>query len=72
MLYQWTKFKCHTLFLSQDTKHNVLLSSIWTVDDVINFKIFLKSTSKATADKQKKRGRRMYKNLNISRTKRAF
>ena len=27
ILYQWTKFQCHTLFLSQDTKQNVLLSS---------------------------------------------
>ena len=27
ILYQWTKFQCHNLFLSQDIKHNVLLSS---------------------------------------------
>ena len=27
ILYQWTKFQCHTLFLSQDIKQNVLLSS---------------------------------------------
>ena len=26
-LYQWTKFQCHTLFLSQDIKQNVLLGS---------------------------------------------
>ena len=26
-LYQWTKFQCHTLSLSQDIKQNVLLSS---------------------------------------------
>ena len=25
MLYQWTKFRCQTLFLSQDIKQNVLL-----------------------------------------------
>ena len=36
------------------------------------FKIFLGLTSKAVADKGKKRGRRKYKNVNISRTKRAF
>ena len=24
---QWTKFQCHTLFLPQDIKQNVLLSS---------------------------------------------
>ena len=27
ILYQWLKFQCHTLFLSQDIKQNVLLSS---------------------------------------------
>ena len=27
ILYQWTKFQCHTLFLYQDIKQNVLLSS---------------------------------------------
>ena len=27
ILYQWTKFQCHTLFLSQDIKQNVLLIS---------------------------------------------
>ena len=26
ILYQWTKFKCHTLIGSQDIKENVLLS----------------------------------------------
>ena len=41
-------------------------------DDVTNLKIFLGSTSKAMADKERKRGRRKYKNLNISRTKIAF
>ena len=54
MLYQWTKFKCHTLFLSQDTKHNVLLSSIWTVDDVINFKIFLNQPLKQQLTRKKR------------------
>ena len=27
ILYQWTNFQCHTLFLSQDIKQNLLLSS---------------------------------------------
>ena len=27
ILYQWTKFQCHTFFTSQDIKQNVLLSS---------------------------------------------
>ena len=44
----------------------------YTVDGVINFKIFLGSTAKAMADREKKRGRRKYKNLNTLRTKRAL
>ena len=43
-----------------------------TIDDIINFKIYLGSSCKAMADREKKRGGRKYKNLNISRTKRAF
>ena len=27
MLYQWTKFQCHTFFPFQDIKPNILLSS---------------------------------------------
>ena len=45
---------------------------IKTVDDDINSKIYLGSTSKAIADREKKRGRWKYKNLNILRMKRAF
>ena len=41
-------------------------------DDIINYKTFLGSTSKAMGDRGKKMGRQKYKNLNISRTKRAF
>ena len=37
-----------------------------------SFKIFLRSSSKAMTDREKKRGRGKYKNLNISTTKRAF
>ena len=43
---------CPTLFLSQDIKQTGLLSSYF---DIINFKIFLGSTSKAMADRGKKR-----------------
>ena len=53
MLYRWTKFQCHTLFISQDIKH-VLLSSLKCVE---KFKIFLESPSNAMADKEKRRGR---------------
>ena len=27
IFYQWTKFQCHTFFLSKDIKQNMLLSS---------------------------------------------
>ena len=47
-------------------------SLLFTTNDVINFKIDLRSSYKAMTDKVKKRGRRKYKNLNISRTKKAF
>ena len=72
ILYQWTKFQCRTLFLSQDIKQNVRLLGSYLDSDVINFKIFIESTSQAMADREKKRGRRKYKNVNISRTERAF
>ena len=39
---------------------------------ITNFKIFHGSASKAMADRDKKRGRQKYKNLNISRTKKSF
>ena len=45
---------------------------IKTTDDVINFKIFLGSSSKAMGDRKKKKGRQKYKNLSILRMKRAF
>ena len=42
------------------------------VDDIKNLKIYLQTTSKAIADREKKTGKQKYKNLNISRMKRAF
>ena len=42
------------------------------IDDAINFNIYLRSASKAMADRDKKRGRKKWKKLNIFRTKRAF
>ena len=47
ILYQWTKFQCHTLFLSLEIK---------TVDDIMNLKVFLGSTSEAMADGGKNKG----------------
>ena len=43
-----------------------------TIDDVMNFKIYLQSSSKAMADRQNKSEEKKYKNLNIFRTRRAF
>ena len=45
---------------------------IQTVVDIINLKISIQTTSNAMADREKKNGRRKYKNLNMLRTKRAF
>ena len=42
------------------------------IDDVINFKIYLQSSSNAMANRQKKRGGEKYKNLNILKTKKHF
>ena len=42
---------------------------IETIDDIINFRIYLWSSSKAMADRQKKREGQKYKKLNISRMK---
>ena len=53
ILYQLRKFECHTYFDSQDIKQNVLLSSYETIDEVINFKIYLWSSSKAMANREK-------------------
>ena len=54
ILYQLTKFQCHTFFPSQDIKQNLLLSLILTTDDVINFKVYLWSSSKTMVDRGKK------------------
>ena len=72
MLYQWRKFQYHTFFPSQDIKHNMSLSFSYTVDDIINFKIYLGSTSKGTADKEKMRGRRKYKKLEYLENEKSF
>ena len=71
ILYQWTKFQCHTFFLSQDIKQNVLLISYldsWWCHDV---KTFLGSTSKAMANKGKKEGKmeiQKFEYLNIEKS----
>ena len=74
ILYQWTKFQCHTLFLSQDIKQNVLssyLDSWWCHKfyDVIHFSLI---NLKGNGWHGKKTGRQKYKDLNISRKKRTF
>ena len=42
------------------------------ISQLMSQKIYVGSAPKAMADMEKKRGRRKYKNLNISRMKRAF
>ena len=68
MLYLWTKFQCLTFLPSKDIKQNVLLSSFYTIDDAINFKIYIRSSPKTMADGDKKSEGQKYKILNISRT----
>ena len=65
ILYQWTKFQRHNLFLPQDIKQNVLLSS-YSDDHVKNLKILLGSTSKTMVDREKREEDENTKNL-ISR-----
>ena len=66
-----TKFQCHTSFLSEDIKQNVLLSSYLGIDDIINFKIYLGSASKANGC-QGKIGEDKNTKIWISWTKRAY
>ena len=49
ILYQWTKFQCDTLFLSQDIKQNVLLS--WWHHKILKF--FLDQSLKQWLTKKK-------------------
>ena len=72
ILYQWPRFQCHTFFPAQNIKQNVLLISYLDSWWSLTFKIYSGSSSQAMADREKKRGRRKYINLIISRTTRAF
>ena len=60
------------LFFFPRNQTKCVISSYLAVDDIINFKVYLQTTSTAMGDREKKMGRRKYKKLNISRTKRAF
>ena len=49
-----SKFQCHIFFPSQDINQNALLSShLETIRDAINFKIYLRSSSNAIANREK-------------------
>ena len=52
--------------------NNKFLHYLQIVTLFIKFKIYIVSSSRPMADKEKKRGRWKYKNLNILRTKRTF
>ena len=52
--YQWTKFQCHTLFLSQDIKQCVIRFLFRQLTMSINFKIFLGSSSEALQWREQK------------------
>ena len=61
---QWTKFQCHTLFISQDIKQNVLLSS--------SLESFLGSTSKPMAGRKKKEGKKKIQKLEYLYNEKSF
>ena len=72
ILYQWAKFQCHTFFPSQDIKQNVFLSSYLDSWWCLNFKIDLGSSSKAMADREKKRRRWKYKKFEYLKNEKTF
>ena len=45
---------------------------IYTVDHIINFKIFLRSTSKAMADKEKKEGKTKIQKIKYLMNEKSF
>ena len=51
ILHLLTRFHCHTFFPSQDIKQNVLFSSYLDNWWIMNFKIYLRSSSKAMTDR---------------------
>ena len=62
----------HLISLSRYQAKCVIKSLFKQVMTSQTLRFFFESTSKAMADREQKRGRRIYKNLNISRTKRTF
>ena len=72
ILYQWTKFQYHVIFLSQNIKQNVLLSSYLDNWDAINFKTFPGPTSKAMADREKKDGKTKIQKLEYLENEKNF
>ena len=57
ILYQLTKFQCHTLFVLKISNKMCYLGIIQTADDVTNLKSFFGPTSKTMTDREKKGGK---------------
>ena len=53
----WQSFNVISFFTSQNIKQNVLLISIYTIDDVISLKIYLQSSSKAMTKEERDEGK---------------
>ena len=64
------KSQCYIFFPSRDIKQNVLLSSY--LHNCWRHKIYFPSSSKPKTDREKKRGRRKYKNLNNIGNEKSF
>ena len=63
----------HLIFFSRyQTKCVIKFLFRQLMTQIISFKILLGLTSKAMADREKKKGRQKYKKLNISRMKELF
>ena len=69
ILYQWTEFQCY-IFFSRDIKHKVLLS--FYLDSWWHHKLILEPTDQTIADREKKTGRKRYKNWISQETKEFF
>ena len=73
MLYRWPKFQCHTLFLSQDIKQNMLLSSCldeWWHHKLLRF--LLNHPLKQSLTVKKKAGKTKIQKFEYLKNKKSF
>ena len=71
-LYQLIKFHYQTQFPSRDIKQYVFQILVQSIDDVINFQIYLQSSFQAIADIRKKEGKREIQKFEYLGSKKSF